>query len=82
MPAGTAKVSITLAPDILEFVDTKAKQSGQNRSSFINGLLEQAKKQVFLEELANAYAEQAADPEFQAEVTVWDTVASDGLDAE
>jgi hypothetical protein len=73
----STKVSITLDDEVLTFVD----QLASNRSSFINNVLLKEKNRVFLQELAEAYSEQANDPEFQNEITVWDVTAGDGLDA-
>lgn len=71
------KVSITLDDEVLEFVD----QLASNRSSFINDVLWQEKKRIFMKELAKAYKAQSSDPGFQEEVSAWDIVAGDGLDA-
>lgn len=71
------KVSITLDDEVLDFVD----QNSSNRSRFINEILRQEKHKILMEKLANAYEEQANDPEFQEEIAVWDMTASDGLDA-
>ena len=73
----SAKVSITLDEDVLEFVD----RSSQNRSQFINEILSQAKKSQLLKELADAYTELAEDPEYQAEIRLWDVTVGDGIDA-
>jgi predicted DNA-binding protein len=70
------KISITLDDEILKFVD----QSSKNRSSFINGVLWKEKREIFMEELEDAYIEQANDPEFQEEISVWDVAVGDGLD--
>lgn len=71
------KVSITLDDEILHFVDSIAS----NRSSFINDVLWKEKKRIFMQELADAYKDQADDPEFQAESSVWDVTMEDGLNA-
>lgn len=71
------KVSITLDDEILHFVDQRAS----NRSSFINRILWEEKKRIFIEDLANAYEEQAKDLEFQEEIAAWDITVNDGLDA-
>jgi hypothetical protein len=70
------KISITLDDEILKFVD----QSSKNRSSFINGVLWKEKRRIFMEELEDAYTEQANDPELQEEISVWDVAVGDGLD--
>lgn len=71
------KISITLDDEILSFLDQKT----HNRSSFINQILWQEKRRLFMEELGAAYEEQAEDPEFQQELSVWDLSVGDGLDA-
>ena len=69
------KVSITLDDEVLDFVDRLAS----NRSSFINDVLSQKKKRIFMKELEDAYTAQANDPEFQEEISVWDIAVGDGL---
>ena len=73
----SAKVSITLDEEILEFVD----RSSQNRSQFINEILSREKKRRFLRELENAYTELANDPEYQSEIELWDVTVGDGIAA-
>ncbi|USR90958.1 hypothetical protein NEA10_19385 [Phormidium yuhuli AB48] len=69
------KVSITLDDEVLDFVDRLAR----NRSRFINDILLQEKERIFMKELEAAYIDQANDPEFQEEVSVWDITVDDGL---
>jgi len=71
------KVSITLDDEVLDFVDRLAG----NRSSFINDVLWKEKQRILQKELEDAYTDQANDPEFQEEVSVWDTAVGDGLNA-
>jgi metal-responsive CopG/Arc/MetJ family transcriptional regulator len=73
----SAKVSITLDEEVLEFVD----RSSQNRSQFINDILSKAKKSQLLKELEDAYTELANDPGYQAEIDLWDITVGDGIDA-
>ncbi len=73
----SAKVSITLDEEILDFVD----RSSQNRSQFINQILSKEKKRQFLRDLNDAYIELANDPEYQAEIELWDVAVGDGIDA-
>ena len=71
------KIGITLDDEVLEFVDGLAS----NRSSFINNILLKEKKRVLMKELADAYKDQANDPDFQEEISVWDVTVGDGLNA-
>jgi metal-responsive CopG/Arc/MetJ family transcriptional regulator len=74
----SAKVSITLDEEVLDFVD----RSSQNRSQFINEILAKENKRRLLEEIENAYTKLANNSEYQAEVDLWDVVVGDGIDAE
>ncbi|MCU7243550.1 MAG: hypothetical protein GPJ02_19920 [Microcystis aeruginosa G13-12] len=71
------KVSITLDDEVLDFVDRLAS----NRSRFINDVLWQEKRRIFMKELGDAYKDQANDPESQEEISVWDIAVGDGLNA-
>lgn len=73
----SAKVRIALDEEVLEFVD----RSSQNRSQFINEILSQAKKRQLLQELEDAYAELADDPEYRTEIELWNVTVGDGIDA-
>jgi metal-responsive CopG/Arc/MetJ family transcriptional regulator len=73
----SAKVSITLDEEVLEFVD----RSSRNRSQFINEILAKEKKRQFLQELKAAYIELATDPEYLAETELWNITVGDGIDA-
>ncbi len=74
----SAKVSITLDEEVLAFVD----RSSQNRSQFINEILYKESKRRLLQELEDAYTELANNPEYNAEIELWDITVGDGIDAE
>ena len=73
----TQKISITISDEVLEFID----RHSNNRSKYINDLIQKEKQRKFLEELKAAYIEQSQDPLFQEEVAVWDVTVGDGIDA-
>jgi hypothetical protein len=73
----SAKVSITLDEEVLDFVD----RSSQNRSQFINGILAKENKRRLLKEIENAYTELANNSEYQSEVELWNVTVGDGIDA-
>lgn len=75
--AMSKKVSITLDDEVLDFVD----QLASNRSRFINDVLWQEKRRIFMKELEDAYKDQANNSEIQEEISVWDITVGDGLDA-
>lgn len=71
------KVSITLDDEVLNFVDELAS----NRSSFINEVLWKEKRRIFMQELEEAYTQQANDPDFKQGISAWDITVGDGLNA-
>lgn len=75
--AMSKKVSITLDDEVLDFVDRLAS----NRSRFINDVLWEEKRRIFMKELEDAYKDQANDPDSQEEISVWDIAVGDGLNA-
>ena len=70
------KISVNLDNSSLEFLD----EVSNNRSKYINDLIERERKKAFEEKLEADYREQSNDPEWQAEVALWDCTAADGLD--
>ena len=70
------KISINLDESSLKFLDKVA----DNRSSYINNLIQQEKRKAMMAELEAHYREQSNDPDWQAEVKLWDCTAGDGLD--
>ncbi|MBR8837539.1 MAG: CopG family transcriptional regulator [Stigonema ocellatum SAG 48.90 = DSM 106950] len=73
------KVTITLEDEILQFIDQQAKG---NRSAYINALLAEHRRCVLDVQMIAALKEDAQDPEYQAEIAVWDSVVGDGVNAE
>jgi Arc/MetJ-type ribon-helix-helix transcriptional regulator len=71
------KIAVTLDEDLVAFLDAVA--SG-NRSDYINNLLREQRKQVLETELIAALKSDASDPDYQAEIAVWDSVVGDGID--
>ncbi|MEM7761292.1 MAG: hypothetical protein AAF298_24660 [Cyanobacteria bacterium P01_A01_bin.40] len=72
----TAKISITLDDEIVEFIDSQ----GNNRSKTINSLLARAKQEKLQADLKAAYIDQNNDPNFWSEFELWDSTIGDGLD--
>jgi len=77
------KVTITLDDEILTFVDRQAAASTEvaNRSRYINTVLAAHRRAVLEADMIAALQQDAADPEYQAEIAAWDCVAGDGIDA-
>jgi UDP-N-acetyl-D-mannosaminuronic acid transferase (WecB/TagA/CpsF family) len=72
------KIGISISVRSLEYLDSHT----DNRSAFIEELVEAQRKKDFQKELEDDYAELEKDPEFQASVEAWDCVAGDGIDDE
>ena len=73
------KIAITLDQDLVSFLDV---HGNGNRSDYLNSLLQQHREQILAQEMIAALQEDADDPDYQAEVKAWDSVAGDGLGAE
>ncbi len=72
------KVTISLEEDILRFIDQQAKG---NRSGYINALLAEQRRKILEAEIIAALEEDAKDLEYQNEISAWDNVAGDGINA-
>lgn len=72
------KVTITLEEDILQFIDQQAKG---NRSAYINALLAEQRRKILEAEIIAALQEDAKDLEYQNEISSWDNVSGDGINA-
>jgi Arc/MetJ-type ribon-helix-helix transcriptional regulator len=77
------KVTITLDDEVLAFVDQQAAMTSNkaNRSGFINAVLAELQRQQLQADLEAAYRRDAQDRAYQEEVSAWDSLAADGLDA-
>ncbi len=72
------KVTITLEEDILKFIDQQAKG---NRSAYINAILAEQRRKILEAEIIAALQEDAKDLDYQNEISAWDHVAGDGINA-
>ncbi|MEZ5691262.1 MAG: hypothetical protein R3D71_06330 [Rickettsiales bacterium] len=72
----TERATFSLDADNLTFLNIVG---GNNRSAYINELLER-EKQIYLENmLLKANKQEAEDAEYKKELSVWDETISDGL---
>jgi hypothetical protein len=72
------KVTISLEDDILEFID---RHSQGDINTYISTLLSQHRQALLRADMIQALQEDAANPDYQAELVAWDSVAGDGIDA-
>ncbi|XWK90530.1 MAG: hypothetical protein U7127_10905 [Phormidium sp.] len=73
------QVTVALEDDILEFLD---RQAQGNRSNYINEVLAEHRRRILQAEMIAALKQDAEDPEYQAEISAWDSVVGDGINAE
>lgn len=71
------KIAITLDEQLLAFLDL---QADGNRSEYLNQLLAQERKRTIETQLIAALQADYADPNYLAEIQLWDAVVADGLD--
>lgn len=71
------KLTIELDANLIAFLDCNANG---NRSSYLNNLLAEQHRQEMQAQLIKALEEEASDPEYQAEIALWDCTVGDGLD--
>ncbi len=72
----THRTTITLDDEIFAFLNQVA---GDNRSAYINQLLQQERNNFLKQTLIKANREEAEDMDYQEELQVWDSTLSDGL---
>ena len=72
----TKQVTINLDDEVLVFLD---RLSGGNRSEYINQLLRKQRQFAIEAELAAAHQQDAKNPEYRAEIALWDAVVADGI---
>jgi len=73
-----SKIAITLDQELIEFLDHQAT----NRSEYLNALLAEQRSKVLTQQIIAALQEDSDDPDYKAEVELWDTVTGDGLDVQ
>ncbi|MCL1465538.1 MULTISPECIES: CopG family transcriptional regulator [Argonema] len=70
------QVTIDLDDEVLVFLD---RHSGGNLSEYINKLLRRQRRSAIEAELAAAHQQDAQNPEYRAEIALWDAVVADGI---
>lgn len=71
------KLIIELDVNLIAFLDHK---SNGNRSNYLSNILDEQRRQEIKAQLIKALDEEASDPEYQAEIALWDCTVGDGLD--
>jgi Arc/MetJ-type ribon-helix-helix transcriptional regulator len=72
------KIAITIDQHLLSFIDSQAQG---NRSDYLNSLLNRERQRSLKEDIITALQEDLQDPEYLADITEWDKLAVDGIDA-
>ena len=72
----TFRATVTLDEDAYNFLKSAG---GKNRSALVNRLLKEEKRRVLAEAVIKANLEEAADQQYQQEISEWDETLLDGL---
>jgi len=72
----THRTTITLDDEIFAFLNQVA---GDNRSAYINQLLQQERNNFLKQTLIKANREEAENMDYQEELQAWESTLSDGL---
>lgn len=72
------KIAVTLDENLLCFLDQVAQG---NRSEYLNGLLQEHRKQILEARMIAALSEDCNDPNYLQDLEEWDNVVGDGIDA-
>jgi predicted CopG family antitoxin len=70
------KITISISDRAFEYLNSAT----DNRSKFINDLIERQEQLNFEQRLEQAYIDQELDPEFHREKQLWECVSGDGID--
>jgi len=73
------EITINIQDDLLNFIDEQAKG---DRDSYVTTLLGKYRRWSIQQEMIRALQEDCNNPEYQAEIALWDCTVGDGLDAE
>jgi hypothetical protein len=70
------KKTVSLQPDVWEYVSSQAKD---NASAFINAALRDYRRRQIHKSLIQGYKAMASQPQFVKDLALWDTTLLDGL---
>lgn len=73
------EITINIQDDLLNFIDEQAKG---DRNTYVTTLLGKYRRWSIQQEIIRALQEDCNNPEYQAEIALWDCTVGDGLDAE
>ena len=73
------EITIRLEDDLLEFID---RHADGDRDAYLATLLTQYRRWTIQQEMIHALQVETQDPDYLAEIALWDSVAGDGIDAE
>lgn len=73
------EITINIQDDLLNFIDEQAKG---DRDTYVTTLLGKYRRWSIQQETIRALQEDCNNPEYRAEIALWDCTVGDGLDAE
>jgi hypothetical protein len=72
------EITIRIQDDLLNFIDEQAEG---DRDKYVTALLGQYRRWSIQQEMIRSLQTDCNDPEYRAEIALWDCVIGDGLDA-
>jgi hypothetical protein len=72
------EITIRIQDDLLNFIDEQAEG---DRDKYVTALLGQYRRWSIQQEMIRSLQADCNDPEYRAEIALWDCVIGDGLDA-
>lgn len=72
------EITINIQDDLLNFIDEQAKG---DRDTYVTTLLGKYRRWSIQQEIVRALQEDCNNPEYRAEIALWDCTVGDGLDA-
>jgi hypothetical protein len=73
------EITVSLDDDLVDFIDQQAKG---DRDTYLVRVLSHYRHWSRQQEMIRALQADANDPDYQAEIALWDCTVGDGLDAE
>jgi hypothetical protein len=80
------EITVQLNDELCEFIDRQAngddlRSVDDHRAGYLLKVLNQYRRWSLQKEMVQALQAEAIDPEYQAEIALWDCTVGDGLDA-
>jgi hypothetical protein len=72
------EIIIQVDDELLNFID---RHANGDRNTYLSKLLKRDRRWAIQQEMIHALQEDVSNPDYLAEISLWDSLAGDGLDA-